>query len=287
MKLIVKTWKNTQKFCLIGYCLINVFAVNGQTNDIIKTRIENQNKQNQVKISFHPLVLNQIIKYKKRETLPETMRLAKFYFPLFEAKLKQYGLPEELKYLPIVESNLRSYATSKAGAQGLWQFMNGTGKELGLYETQNINLFNEPIASTDAACRYLKSLYQEFKDWELVLAAYNCGRGRVKRILKKTGKKDYWEIIKHLPKETQLYVPSFLAVIYLTNYSSYYELKPSDFVVEYRDVVIKSASKDLKVSALPFKTKKQKIIFTFLNPHLKTNHIPKKTYYYTTRSMFE
>lgn len=151
----------------------------------------------------------------KRKSLPKTIGLTKLYFPLIETYLKEYNLPDNLKYLTIIESNMFSGAKSKSGAKGLWQFMESTGKEYGLIENHNINLFNEPRISTVAACKYLVYLYSELKDWELVLTAYNCGIGRVKKIIRKTGKNNFWEIYPFLPKETQAYVPSFYAINFI------------------------------------------------------------------------
>lgn len=103
--------------------------------------------------------------------------------------MEKYGLPEELKYLPVIESNLNPKARSKAGAMGLWQFLPATGKQFGLSRNSSVSLYYDPIASTDAACRYLKYLHDKFGDWELALAAYNCGEGRLERLIKKIGKK--------------------------------------------------------------------------------------------------
>lgn len=270
---------------LIKLFLICCFAINGTSQEKIEieNRIEALNSINEIKVKLHPLVWNQIQKFSKRKSFPKTMGLAKFYFPLFKTKLKLYDLPEELKYLTIVESNLKTRATSKVGAQGLWQFMRPTGKSLGLYENQYINLFNDPIASTDAACRYLKQLYTQLGDWELALAAYNCGIGRVKRILKKTGKTSFWEILPYLPEETRLYVPSFLAVQFLMNYYSDFGIKPYTFAINYSDVRLNKAESDMRINRSSFTNQRGKNIFMFLNPHLKTLYIPKGTYYYSIK----
>jgi len=254
-----------------------------QRGALIQQRMEQLNRVNQIKIPYTPLVLKQIDKFSNRSSFPKTMALAKFYFPLFSAKLYQYGLPEELKYLTIVESGLRTVATSGAGAQGLWQFMPATGRELGLYETKYVNRFNDPVAATDAACRYLEQLYKDLKNWELALAAYNCGIGRVKKILRKTGKKTFWEIISHLPKETQQYVPSFLAVQYVMHFYKDYDINPYTFAITFKNIKILRAPTDLYINNLKFKNQRDKGIFEFLNPHIKTAFIPKGTYFYTQK----
>jgi membrane-bound lytic murein transglycosylase D len=154
-----------------------------------------------------------------REYTRMVMRRKHLYFPIFEKYLKQYGLPDELKYLSIIESGLNPRATSRVRAVGLWQFMSATGKYFGLHQDWYIDERMDPEQSTDAACRYLKSLYGMFGDWELALAAYNTGPGNVKRAIRRSGYKDsFWEVYSHLPRETRSYVPQFMAMIYTMNY---------------------------------------------------------------------
>lgn len=147
------------------------------------------------------------------------------YFPLFEKKLKEYGLPDELKYLSIIESGLNPRATSRAKAVGLWQFMPGTGKYMGLSNDWYIDERMDPEKSTDAACRYLASLYSMFGDWQLALAAYNSGPGTVRNAIRKSGyKKNFWEVYARLPRETKSYVPQFIAITYAMNYTEEHNL---------------------------------------------------------------
>lgn len=255
-----------------------------QNSNAVKKRIDKLNKINTIKVAYHPLVVEQIFKFSKRKSFPKTMGLAKFYFPLFKAKLKLYNLPEELKYLTVVESNLKSVATSRVGAQGLWQFMRTTGKQMGLYQNQHVDIFNDPVASTDAACRYLKMLYGQLGNWELALAAYNCGIGRVQKLLRKTKGKTFWDIRAHLPKETQLYVPSFLAVQYLMNYYHNYNLKPYSLSIAFEDVKIIKAKRAISYASLDFKSQRERRIFKFLNPHIKNEYIPTGTYFYMDKN---
>lgn len=141
------------------------------------------------------------------------------YFPLFEKYLAKYGLPDELKYLAIIESGLNPKAVSRARAVGLWQFMSATGKHYGLNHNWYVDDRMDPEKSTDAACRYLRDLYGMFHNWELALASYNAGPGNVKKAIRRSGyKKDFWEIYKHLPRETRSYVPQYVAIIYTMNY---------------------------------------------------------------------
>jgi membrane-bound lytic murein transglycosylase D len=160
-----------------------------------------------------------------REYTRMVLRRRNNYFPLFEKYLAQYNLPEELKYLSIIESGLNPKAVSRARAVGLWQFMSGTGRYLGLRSNWYIDERMDPEKSTDAACRYLTMLYSMFHDWPLALAAYNSGPGTVYRAIRRSGyKKTFWEIYPHLPKETRAYVPQFVAIIYAVNYADEHNL---------------------------------------------------------------
>ena len=142
-----------------------------------------------------------------------------FYMPLFEEALETYGLPLELKYLPVIESALNPGATSRVGAAGLWQFMIGTGKQYGLEVTSLVDERRDPVKASYAAARYLKDLYDIFGDWTLVIASYNCGPNNVSKAIKRAnGVKDYWAICSYLPRETQGYVPAFIAANYIMNY---------------------------------------------------------------------
>lgn len=173
-----------------------------------------------------PLVYNDKIQafinyftVRDREYTKMVMRRRHLYFPIFEKYLAHYGLPDELKYLSIIESGLNPRAVSRARAVGLWQFMSATGKYFGLHHDWYIDERMDPEQATDAACRYLKSLYGMFGDWELALAAYNTGPGNVKRAIRKSGyKHSFWEAYSHLPRETRSYVPQFVAIIYTMNY---------------------------------------------------------------------
>ncbi len=142
-----------------------------------------------------------------------------FYVPLFEEALDVYGLPLELKYLPIIESALNPNAVSRQGATGLWQFMLRTSKIYGLKTNSLVDERCDPIKSTWAAVRYLKDLYGIYGDWNLVLAAYNCGPGNINKAIKRAkGETDFWSIYHYLPSETRGYVPAFIATNYIMNY---------------------------------------------------------------------
>lgn len=148
------------------------------------------------------------------------------YFPIFEHYLSIYGLPQQLKYLPMVESNLRPHAVSQAGAAGLWQFMYRTGLELGLRMDDHVDERRDPYRSTEAAALYLSKLYHRFGNWELALAAYNCGPGNVRKAMKEGGSSNYWDIQHLLPRETQMYIPRFIAASYLAENYFFHKLEP-------------------------------------------------------------
>ena len=154
---------------------------------------------------------------------------ANFYMPLFEEALDTYDLPMELKYLPIIESALNPKALSRQRASGLWQFMLRTGKIYGLDNNTLVDERRDPVKSTWAAVRYLKDLYNIYNDWNLVLAAYNCGPGNVNKAIRRAdGETDYWKIYPFLPKETRGYVPGFIAANYVMTYYCEHGICPMD-----------------------------------------------------------
>ncbi|MGV3505007.1 MAG: transglycosylase SLT domain-containing protein [Adhaeribacter sp.] len=169
------------------------------------------------------------------------------YFPLFEKYLAKHNLPQEFKYLAVVESALNPRAMSWAKAVGLWQFMSPTAGDFNLQITPFIDERMDPEKSTEAACKYLKQLYRIFGDWELVMAAYNCGPGNVKKAIARSGgKKNFWEIFPYLPKETRSYVPSFTAVVYTMNHALDHELVPDTLLYPIAtDTLLISQSLDL------------------------------------------
>lgn len=174
-----------------------------------------------MEMAYNDVVRSCIDRYvvRLRRQVSYMLGAANFYMPIFEQALDAYQLPLELKYLPIIESALNPTAVSRAGATGLWQFMLATGKAYGLEVTSLSDDRRDPVKSSYAAARYLRDLYNIFGDWNLVIAAYNCGPENINKAIRRSGgKRDYWEIYPYLPKETRGYVPAFIAANYAMTY---------------------------------------------------------------------
>ena len=161
--------------------------------------------------------------------LSRVLAMSKYYFPIIEEQLLAAGIPMELRYLPIIESNLSIRATSRMGAVGLWQFMPATGKNLGLEINSLVDERCDILKSTRAACRFLNDLYKTYGDWTLAIAAYNCGPGNVNRAIARAGAecKTYWDIYDFLPRETRGYVPKFIAAAYAYTYHQAHNVVPA------------------------------------------------------------
>ena len=174
-----------------------------------------------IELPYNERVRGFILRYVKRspKQVARLMRMSEYYFPIFEEALARYNLPYELKYVPIIESALNPIARSRVGAAGLWQFMPATGKLFGLEINSLVDERMDPLKSTEAACRFLSSMYNVYHDWNLVIAAYNCGSGNVNKAIRRAnGKRDFWSIYPFLPAETRNYVPIFIAANYAMNY---------------------------------------------------------------------
>lgn len=165
--------------------------------------------------------------------LKDMIVVSNYYFPIYEEIFDRYNMPLEFKYLSVIESALNPYAVSVSGAAGLWQFMHATGKMFDLRVNNYVDERRNVEKSTEAACQYLRSMYKVYGDWFLVIASYNCGPGNVnKAIARSGGKRTFWEIYPYLPKETQNYVPSFIAMSYLMNFYDKYGITPSMSTVQ-------------------------------------------------------
>ncbi|WP_372949783.1 lytic transglycosylase domain-containing protein [Mariniphaga sp.] len=182
-----------------------------------------------VDLSYNNTVKNFIVLYteKRRDLVEVMLGLSAYYFPMFEEELDRQNMPLELKYLPVIESALNPKAMSRVGANGLWQFMYGTARQMGLEITSFVDERRDPVKSTEAAVKYFKYLYKTYGDWYLAIAAYNCGPGNVNRAIRRAGgKRNYWEIYYRLPRETRGYVPAFIAATYAMNYYKEHNLQP-------------------------------------------------------------
>ncbi len=209
-----------------------------------------------------------------RRTVSYALGAGNFYIPIFEEALDYYGLPLELKYLPVIESALEPKAKSSAGAVGLWQFMLATGKRYDLKVNSLIDERQDPYKSSWAAARYLRDLYKIYRDWNLVIAAYNCGPTNVnKAIHRANGVRDYWTIYPYLPSETRGYVPAFIAANYIMNYYCEHNICPmktklpitTDTVTIMRDLHMQQVAELCNINVEAIQA---------LNPQYRTQLIP-------------
>lgn len=182
-----------------------------------------------IEMPYNDVVQQMIDRYavRLRRSVSYMLGASNFYNPIFEQALEAYGLPLELKYLPVIESALNPVAVSRAKATGLWQFMLATGKQYGLKVNSLVDERCDPIKSSYAAAHFLSDLYKIFGDWHLVIAAYNCGPENVNKAIRRSdGVKDYWQIYPYLPKETRGYVPAFIAANYIMTYYCEHNICP-------------------------------------------------------------
>lgn len=175
------------------------------------------------------------------------------YFPMYEETMKNEGMPVEIQHLSIIESGLDPKIRSRVGAMGLWQFMPATGREYGMQVNHHVDDRMDPEKSTLAAAKYLKALYKMFGDWEVALAAYNCGPGNVQRAIRRSGgKTTFWGIYDFLPRETRNYVPQFQAMLYILNHldEHNFRLEEPSYPLEYEHVNFDRAFKLEKLASL-------------------------------------
>ena len=186
--------------------------------------------QKKIPLVYHK-VSHQFVEYfiyTKPDFTRRMMEDKNLYFPIYEKALAKHNIPDELKYLSMIESGLNPKILSRAGAGGLWQFMRATGREFGLRQDAYVDERFDPEKSTEAACRYLRQLYNIFGDWEMALASYNAGPGNVKRAMRRSGGDTFWSVYDALPKETRGYVPQFVAIIYMMHYGEDHGIVPQN-----------------------------------------------------------
>jgi len=222
---------------------------------------------------------------RRRTQVSNMLGLSQTYFPMFEAELDRKNMPIELKYLAIIESALNTHAVSKAGATGLWQFMNGTGKLMGLRIDSYVDERRDPYMATVAAVAYLEDLYGIYNDWFLAIAAYNCGPGNVNKALRKVsgGDKTFWDIEAFLPKETRGYVPAFIAATYVFEYHKEHNIRPSKFDYDFSMMDTLMITHKMTIDQLAPYVGLSAEEIALNNPALKTKTIPGSPYPYPLR----
>jgi len=193
-----------------------------------KVLIERLQKMNSfIQLPFNETVKNYMVLYAEKmpTKMGQMLGLAEYYMPIFEEAFRKYDLPLELKYMAIIESALNPVAVSRVGATGMWQFMHATARMYGLKIDSYIDERMDPVASVDAAARYLRDAYRIFGDWSLAISSYNCGSGNVNKAIKRSGSRDFWSIYPYLPRETRGYVPAMVGAMYAVNYAKEYGLE--------------------------------------------------------------
>jgi membrane-bound lytic murein transglycosylase D len=248
------------------------------SDEVYCERLERLNDMSPFHLDCNPITLSVLKSWgeKKRSFVKVVLGRSGLYFPMYEAKLAEYGLPLELKYLSVIESGLRPQIKSKAGALGLWQFMYGTGQYFGLKENSYIDERMDPEKETDAACRFLKQLYDIYGDWNLALAAYNAGPGTVNKAIKRSGNKTtYWEVRPFLPNETQGYVPGFIAAAYYMNYYNEHNIKPAEVKTNFYTLDTICLPKAVHMATISKLMDWNLEEIKELNPVYKTAYVPK------------
>jgi membrane-bound lytic murein transglycosylase D len=228
-------------------------------------------------MTYNPEVKRYLERYLKFGTsrLSRMMAHGQYFFPMFEEHLDKYNMPLEIKYLAVVESALNPKARSYVGATGLWQFMYGTGKIYDLKVNSYVDDRNDPLKSTEAACQYMLKMYDVFKDWNLVLAAYNSGPGNVRKAIRRSGgKTSYWEIRPFLPRETSAYVPLFIAASYAMEYGHLYGIGPADIPVYYMETDTVRIAEQIHFKQIVDELGVDEAVLEFLNPQYKYKIVP-------------
>lgn len=266
------------------------------STELLKKRLAILNSKTPFNIEYNESLESVIAYFLRREKqgTERLMGLSKFYFPLFEATLDKHDVPLEMKYLALVESALNPRAKSRVGATGLWQFMYSTGKMYDLDVSSYVDERMDPVASTEAAAKYLKRLYNMFDDWDLALAAYNSGPGNVSKAIRRSGgETNYWKLRRYLPRETAGYVPSFQAMLYLFEYADEHGFQPERPKSTYYGTDTIKVKQLITLDHVADVTQTNKELLEFLNPSYKLGIIPfekDKSYYirlpYTKSGLF-
>ncbi len=249
------------------------FIIPMYSSDEIRERL--QKIKTSITLDYNTYVQSHIDLYtnNRRSSVQRFLGLGEYYFPIYEKALKEAGLPDELKYLSVIESALNPFAVSRVGATGLWQFMHATAKQYGLKMDYFVDERRDPHLATAAAIEYLKNSYELYGDWLLAIASYNCGTGNVNRAISRAGGSyNFWDIRPYLPTETRNYVPAFIAATYAMTYAAEHNIPSGDFdfsslndtILIDRYVSINQLSKVLDIP-------KQELVY--LNPKYKKDVI--------------
>lgn len=248
------------------------------TPEKVKQRLAELQSESVIDLNYDSKVQADIDLYLKngRRQFADLLNRSEYYMPIFENALREYGLPDELKFIPIIESHLKTNVTSPRGAGGLWQFMPVAAKSFDMKITAAIDERNDPYLSSERACRLFKYLYDKFGDWSLVLAAYNAGEGTVMRAIRRAGgdkNKQTFESIKNfLPSQTRRYIPKFVAISYLMNYHEHHDIKSTSASIQSTDTVhIRSKANLSKIAGTIGISVND---LRSLNPHFRSNVIP-------------
>ncbi len=244
---------------------------------LLQKQLKELNHITPFEISHNPTLERFIRVYlnDRKESISKLMDRATYYFPIFETYLDKYNLPLEIKYLAVIESALKPNANSKSGAKGLWQFMIATGKQFDLQVNSYVDDRFDPLKSTEAACKYLSSLYTMFNDWDLALAAYNSGPGNVRKAIKRAGgKRNYWEIRQFLPQETRGYLPAFYATYYIFEYAQTHQLEATNSELTYFEIDTIHVKKQISFARIQKIIPIKKELLKALNPQYKREIIP-------------
>ena len=247
------------------------------TTDIFKERLAYLNSKTPFNVEYNE-ILERIIKSylkNKKEKYSKLLTKSAYYFPMIEEQLAKYDIPIEMKYLAVVESALNPTAKSRVGASGLWQFMYQTGKQFDLNVSSYVDERHDAQKATIAACKYLKSLYNTFNDWDLALAAYNSGPGNVSKAIRRAGgSKNYWNIRHHLPRETASYVPIFYATMYMFEFADVHNIKPTEQSLQYFEVDSLRVQRQISFDQIAQAISIEKNVLKLLNPQYKLEIIP-------------
>ncbi len=245
---------------------------------LVQTRLAKLNATSPFDLVYNNDVQAYVNMYsiRSRRSVERMLGLSELYYPMFEEQLDRHNLPLELKHLAVIESALNPTATSRAGARGLWQFMYTTGKMYNLEVNSYVDERCDPYLETVAACQLLQALYKMFGDWQMVIAAYNAGPGAVNKAIRRAGggKKTYWEIRPFLPKETQAYVPAFIAATYVMTYHAEHNLWAIAPRKTFYDVDTVSIKQQVTFAQLEAVLGISHDELEFLNPMYKLGVIP-------------